>query len=106
MRFDHVRIAGAYAVVLLWERRLRAERRGRVIAGRPRRDQPLEKHLSPSGRFRAVVYAHDRAVMRVEVFQRIEDEPRTPYWVRVSGVSFVDRGALPAVVREALRAAS
>jgi hypothetical protein len=43
--------------------------------------------------------------MRVEVFELVENEPTAPFWLRVSGPSFVDQRALPAVVREALRAA-
>src|SRR5258708_40227734 len=102
----HALIAMGVAVVLLLERIRRAERRRRVRAARPAPDQPLEEHLSPSGRFKAVVYAHDGSIMRVEVFRRIADEPTAPCWLRIHGPSFVDEGALPGVVHEALRAAS
>jgi hypothetical protein len=50
-----------------------------------------------------VVYAHDSSVMRVEVFQWVENEPAAPFWRRISGPSFVDQRALPAVVHEVLR---
>jgi hypothetical protein len=100
-----VLIGVAVTMVLLLERLVRAERRRRVMARRPPPDQPVEEHLSSSGRFKAVVYAYDRSVMRVEVFQWVENDPTAPFWLRISGPSFVDQRALPAVVHEALRAA-
>ena len=99
----HVLIGVAVALVLLLERLVRAERRRRVIARRPPPDEPVAEHLSSSGRFKAVVYAYDGSVMRVEVYQWVENEPAAPSWLRISGPSFVDQRALPAVVREALR---
>lgn len=101
----HILIGVAVAMVLLIERLVRAERRRRVVARRPPPDQPLEEHLSASGRLKAVVYAHDGRVMRVEVFQWVESERTAPFWRRISGPSFVDPQSLPAAVHEALRAA-
>jgi hypothetical protein len=101
---NHVLIAVTAGLVLLLERLLRAERRRRLMARRLPPDQPLEEHLSSSGRFRAVVYSHDTGVMRIEVFQRMGTEPTEPCWLRISGPSFVDREALPDAIREALRA--
>jgi hypothetical protein len=98
-------IAAAVMVVLVGERLVRAERRRRFNARRPPPDQPVDEHLSSSGRFKVVVYAYDSKVMRIEVFQRVEDEATEPVWRRISGPSFVDREALPGVVDEALRAA-
>jgi hypothetical protein len=99
----HVLIGVAVVMVLLFERLVRAERRHRVVARRPPPDQPVEEYLSSSGRFKAVVYAQDSSVMRVEIFRLVGDEPTAASWLRVSGPSFVDRRALPAVVHEALR---
>jgi hypothetical protein len=76
---------------------------GSTQGGRP--DQAVDEHLSSSGRFKVVVHAYDSKVMRIEVFQRVEDETAVPVWRRISGPSFVDREGLPAVVHEALRAA-
>jgi len=101
----HVLIGVAVATVLVIERLVRAERRRRAIARRPPPDEPVEEHLSSSGRFKAVVYAYDHSVMRVEVFRLVDNERTAPFWVRISGPSFVDRCALPAVVHETLRAA-
>ena len=101
----HVLIALAVMTVLLLDRLVRAERGRRLIARRSPPDQPVEEHLSSSGRFKSVVYAFDSSVMRVEVFQWVENEPTAPFWLRISGPSFVDQAALPAAVNEALRAA-
>lgn len=101
----HVLIGLTVVVVLLIERLVRAERRRRIIARRPPPDQPVEEHLSASGRLKAVVYAHDTRVMRVEVFQRVDTERTEPCWRRISGPTFVDQRSLHAAVQEALRAA-
>jgi hypothetical protein len=92
----------AVVLVLLTEWLVRTRRRRRAAARRLPPDLPVEEHLSPSGRFKALVYPHDGSVMRVEVFRWVEDEPGAPFWRRTSGPSFVDQRALPAVVREAL----
>jgi len=84
----HVLIALAVMTVLLLDRLVRAERGRRVIARRSRPDQPVQEHLSSSGRFKSVVYAFDSSVMRVEVFQWVENEPTAPFWLRISGPSF------------------
>ena len=102
---NHVLIGVAVMTVFLFERLVRAERRRRAIARRPPPDLPVEEHLSSSGRFKAVVYAYDSNVMRVEVFQWVENGGTAAVWRRISGPSFADQRALPAVVREALRAA-
>jgi hypothetical protein len=101
----HVLIGLAVTMVLVVERLVRAQRRRGVTASRPSPDEPLEEHLSSSGRIKAVVYAHDRSVMRVEVFRWVESEPGAPFWLRITGPSFADRRAVPALVREAIRTA-
>ena len=102
----HVLIALAAMTVLLLPEALRALRRRRAMARRPWPDAPVEEHLSSSGRLKAVVFAYDNKVMRVEVFQRVADDaPPETSWRRIAGPSFVDKGAVPDAVREALRAA-
>ena len=69
-------------------------------------DTPYAERHSPSGRTKVEVYPHAAGVLRLEVFRWIDDEPTEPYWLRVSGPSFVDATSMPGVMDEALRAAS
>jgi hypothetical protein len=101
----HLLIGLSVLIVIVTGELLRARRRRRTLARLPSPEHPLQEHLSSSGRFKAVVYAHDERVLRVEVFQRVEDDPTAPFWVRISGPSFVERGSLQTVVHEALRSA-
>jgi hypothetical protein len=102
----HLLIALAVTTVLVLERLIRAERRRRAIARRPPPDEPVEEHFSASGSIKAVVFAYDSQVMRIEVFQRVANEPAADiFWRRISGPSYVDQGAVPAAVHEALLAA-
>jgi len=106
---SHILIAlgvfGVMAVEWLWRR---VKRRHRLASGMraARPEEALEEHLSASGRLKVVVYPHGHEVFRVEVFQRMTEDPTEPYWIRTAGPSLVDRGSLGAVLDEALRACS
>jgi hypothetical protein len=101
----HLLIGLSVLIVMVAGELLRARRRRQTLARLPSPEHPLQEHLSSSGRFKAVVYAHDEGVLRVEMFQRVEHDPAAPCWVRISGPSFVDKGSLHSVVHEALRSA-
>jgi hypothetical protein len=102
----HVLIGAAVLLILLLPPWYRERKRRQRFARLPNPMAPIEERLSPSGRFKAVVYAHDAEVVRVEVLRRATKEPAEPAWARVTGPSFADRQSLPAVLDEALLAAS
>jgi hypothetical protein len=102
----HVVIAFAVLGVMIFEWIWKTSKRRRHLkrafgAGRP--DLPIEEHLSPSGRFKVVVYPHAEGVFRVEVFERLAADLTEPYWFRTGEPSFVDRGALVAILDETAR---
>jgi hypothetical protein len=106
---SHIAIALAVFAVLLvpwaWgvaKRAWRARRTGTHLQP----EKVVGEQLSPSGRFKVVAYSHSAGALRVQAFQRLEDEPTEAFWVQVGSSSFADPGSVAQVMSEALRAAS
>ena len=106
---SHAAVGLAVLGVMLAEGLWRNWRRRRHAAARrvgTRPEVPLRELQSSSGRVKAVAYAHDERVLRVEVFRLVEGEADERYWRRVSGPSFADRGSVMDVMEDGLRRVS
>ncbi len=96
-------VVGGLIALRFWLGRQRESRGVIASVASGAYEKPVEEWLSPSGKFKAVAYAHADGVFRVERFQRFVDDAVGPYWCPIGGASFVDRAGLSAVVQEALR---
>ncbi len=105
----HVAIGLSVLGIMLAEAGWHAwRRRSRSLPSRvaARLDVPVQEMLSESGDVKAVAYAHDDRVFRVEVFRLADGEADEQFWRRVSGVSFADRTRLADVMEQAVHEAS
>ncbi len=95
-------VFGVMTVEWIWKTAKRRRSLTRAYGGR-HPDQPIEEHLSASGRFKAVVYPHAEGVFRAELLERLSTDLPEPYWFSTGAPSFVDRGALQSILDEAAR---